>query len=61
MPWVIAIALLLAYEWYALTRCKRTLSRMVYDTARAWPFFPYLVGFVVGGLSVHFFWHWCPS
>lgn len=59
-PWVIAVAFLLAYEAFALKRGKKTLSRMMSDWEQAWPFFDVLVGMVVGGLLVHFFWHWCP-
>jgi len=61
MPWIIAVTLLLGYEFYALAKDKKTLSRMIYETNNAWPFFSTLVGIVVGGLLVHFFWHWCPG
>ena len=56
MPWLIAITFLLAYEWYALTYGKPTLSRMVWRGSKAWPLLPFLVGLVIGGLAVHFWW-----
>lgn len=61
MPWLIAIGFLLAYEMYALKTGRKTLSRMVYEANAAWPLVSTLVGFVVGGLLVHFFWQWCPG
>jgi len=61
MPWTIAVLFLLSYEFWALARGHKTLSRMIYETNNAWPFFSTLVGLVLGGLLVHFFWHWCPA
>ena len=52
---------LLAYETVALATERRTLSRMMYDWNNRWPFFSTLVGLVVGGLLVHFFWQYCPD
>jgi len=61
MPWLIAIGFLLAYEMWAILHARKTLSRMMYDANNAWPFLSTLVGFVCGGLLVHFFWNWCPA
>jgi hypothetical protein len=42
-----------------------TLSYFTYTLSRKFPLaivFVYLaLGMVLGGLSVHFFWHWCPD
>ena len=64
MPWLILVALALVYEFTALSawgrgRGWRTLSAMMRDAFKAWPFFGVLMGFVVGGLLVHFFWPYC--
>lgn len=48
-------------ETYALKRNKLTLSRYVWNASKAWPLLPFLLGALVGGLAVHFFWHWCPD
>lgn len=52
-------------ERYAIKRGKKTLSRWVYDINQAWPLFGFALGLfaglLIGGLSVHFFWHWCPE
>jgi hypothetical protein len=60
LAWVLAIALLLGYEWFALATGRKTLSRQMTDWSQGWPLVPWLVGVVMGGLAVHFFWHWCP-
>ena len=54
-------ALLLGVEAFALITGRLTLSRFVWETSEAWPLFIYLMGFVNGGLAVHFFWHWDPK
>ena len=59
--WLLAIGVLLGYEWYALKRHKMTLSRAVWTLNNAWPMTSTLIGFILGGLLVHFFWHWCPG
>lgn len=42
-----------------------TLSYFVYRVTKAWPPSIFLIGLFVGlfwgGLSVHFWWHWCPA
>lgn len=48
-------------ETYALKRNKTTLSRYVVNASKAWPLLPFLLGMLVGGLGVHFFWPWCPD
>ena len=61
MPWIIAGLSLLIYEFLALYFGWKTLSRMMWEATQKWPFLQFLVGFLVGGLAVHFFWHWCPA
>ena len=58
---MIALFGLLGYEGYALVSGGETLSAAMADLDRAWPFFGELVGLVVGGLMVHFFWVWKPK
>ncbi len=38
-----------------------TLSRYVWTIGQKWPLSLVLWGLVIGGLSVHFFWNWCPA
>jgi hypothetical protein len=67
MSWVWAgilvfiAALLLGVEAFTLVTGRLTLSRFIWETSEAWPLFIYLMGFVNGGLAVHFFWHWDPK
>jgi hypothetical protein len=46
---------LIAYDIYAITKGKSTVSWIVFDTSRKWPIVPFLFGFLVGGLAGHFF------
>ena len=59
------LVLFIVGETYAYKNNKKTLSRFVHDIQQAFPLFGFLIGFVMGalifGLSVHFFWHWCPD
>jgi hypothetical protein len=67
MRWVWALILaggsilLLGVEAFSLLTDRLTLSRFIWETSEAWPLFIYLMGFVNGGLAVHFFWHWNPK
>lgn len=62
---VFNIAVFAWLEGYALSRADPdaglTLSRYVYEAARAWPLLVFILGQITGGLAVHFFWHWCPE
>lgn len=61
VAWLAAIGLSFAIlEGYALKHNKTTLSRFVWNTSKAWPPLPWVIGNVTGGLAVHFWWHWCP-
>ncbi len=52
-------------EGYALSRSDPdggiTLSRYVWEASKAWPPLVFLLGMIVGGLVVHFWWPWDPS
>lgn len=56
MPWILAAMFLLAYEAYALRTGHKTLSRMMWEATKRWPFLGVLVGLVVGALMTHLFW-----
>lgn len=59
--WLAAFAF---FEYRALAHGndphRVTLSRYVYTIGSRFPLSIFLLGMVVGGLAVHFFWHWCP-
>lgn len=59
------VAVFAVLEGYALSRADPdaglTLSRYVYEAARAWPLLVFVLGQITGGLAVHFFWHWNPE
>ena len=59
------IAVFAIMEGYAVTRTDPemglTLSRYIYDAARAWPLLVFVLGQLTGGLAVHFWWHWDPE
>lgn len=54
------ILLFAIFETWALMTGGTTLSRYTYEVSKAWPLMPFLLGFLSGGLAVHFFWHWMP-
>jgi hypothetical protein len=56
VAWIVAIGVLLGYEWYAITRHKMTLSRAVWNVTARWPLLGAVVGFIVGVLFSHFWW-----
>jgi hypothetical protein len=66
---VLGITAFAFFEHRAFSRAAHadevTLSFFVYALSRKFPLaivFAYLVlGMLLGGLSVHFFWHWCPD
>ncbi len=59
------IVLFAIMEGYALSRADPeaglTLSRYIYDAARAWPLLTFILGQMTGGLAVHLFWRWNPE
>lgn len=50
-----------ALEAYSIVKNLPTLSQSVYDLNQAWPLTSSVLGMVVGGLAVHFWWHWNPK
>ena len=65
-PWIIWLLVIVisftALEAYAFKHPERenTLSRFVWSVGQKWPLSLVLWGMLIGGLSVHFFWNWCP-
>ena len=54
--WLVGLFIfLVAYDIYAITKNKPTVSWAVFYTSRKWPIVPFLFGFLVGGLAGHFF------
>lgn len=64
---LLAIGSFIALEAFAFKHPDRqnTLSRAVYLLGSKFPLSILIFGFVLGalifGLGVHFFWHWCPN
>lgn len=60
--WLAAFAY---FEYRALAhgdnKDRVTLSRYVWTIGQKWPLSIWLMGWVCGGLAVHFFWSWCPA
>ena len=54
------IALFAILETWAIMTGGTTLSRYTYEITKAWPPLIFLLGMIVGGLGVHFWWHWNP-
>lgn len=71
-PWIIGLVLFLAWFGYWETKALMsprpdtsktnwTLSYFVYTIGAHFPLSIFLMGLIVGGLAVHFYWHWCPA
>lgn len=64
--WIIgAVGFLIFFvigEAYAFKHPDRqnTLSRFIATLGQKFPLSLWLCGIVIGGLAVHFYWHWCP-
>ena len=58
LAWVVATVFLFSYEWWALETNHQSLSRAMVTMTTAWPPLIFLIGIVVGGLAVHFWWKW---
>lgn len=56
--WIILFAIA---ETYAIAKREETLSAFVWGVSTAFPPIIFLAGMVIGGLCVHFWWHWCPA
>ena len=65
-PWVIWLLLIVIsftiLEAYAFKHPERenTLSRFIWSVGQKWPLSLVLWGMLIGGLSVHFYWQFCP-
>ena len=62
--WLLLIVVSFTFlEAYAFKHPERqfTLSRFVWNIGQKWPLSLVLWGMLIGGLSVHFFWNWCPA
>jgi hypothetical protein len=57
LSWVLSFAI---FETVALTHNGLTLSMFTWQVSEAWPPIIWLCGVLVGGLAVHFWWHWNP-
>ena len=61
VAWLLAlIGSFAILEGYAIITHHWTLSRFTYNLSVAWPLMPWACGVLVGGLAVHFWWHWSP-
>lgn len=58
--WLSIVVSFAIIEGLAIEYNGVTLSRTVWDLTLAWPPIPFVFGVVVGGLAVHFWWHWNP-
>lgn len=59
--WVFAVVISFGViEGLALWYGDTTLSRYTYELGVAWPPLIAIINLVVGGLLVHFWWHWSP-
>jgi Trk-type K+ transport system membrane component len=63
-PWILGgigfVIFFTIFEIRGFKNKNTTLSRFVYNMGKAFPLSIFLWGALVGGLAVHFFWHWCP-
>lgn len=59
--WLLSLIVSFAVlEGWAIHSGGITLSRFTAVVSQAWPMLPWLCGVIVGGLAVHFWWHWDP-
>lgn len=47
-------------EAFALLNGGTTFSAFMADTQSRWPLWELVWGLLIGGLGVHFWWHWQP-
>lgn len=54
--WLVGLLfLLIAYDIYAITHKKITISWIIFTTSQKWPIVPALMGLIVGILIGHLF------
>jgi len=61
LAWAFVALFLLAYEAWALATGGETLSRAMWEMTQAFGVLPFILGVVIGGLAVHFWWRWDPT
>ena len=67
LPWILgAVAAIFFFAYFEHRAFKHpernnTLSHAVYTIGAKWPLSIFIMGAFVGGLAVHFFWHYCPT
>lgn len=61
IAWLAAVVGLLGYEGWALATHHQSLSQAMVQLTTAWPPLMVLIGMVMGGLTVHFWWRWSPN
>jgi uncharacterized integral membrane protein len=54
----IALVLFAIPEYVAINQGGPTFSLFMWTYAQKWPLWTFLWGMLVGGLAVHFLWHW---
>ena len=54
----IALGLFAVPEYLAIRGKGPTFSEFMWTTAQRWPLWTFLWGMLIGGLAVHFLWHW---
>ena len=55
-----ALVLFAVPEYIALSHGGPTFSLFMWTMAERFPLWTFLWGMLVGGLAVHFLWHWNP-
>jgi hypothetical protein len=66
-PWIVgALAFAMFFTFFEVRGLRHpdrqnTLSRFVWNIGQKWPLSLVVWGMLIGGLSVHFYWNWCPA
>lgn len=66
-PWIVlglvGLVLFAIFEARGLRHPERqnTLSRFLWQLGQKWPLSLVIWGVLIGGLSVHVAWNWCPA
>lgn len=59
--WLLGIVITFAVpEGIAIWKHGTTFSQFMATMQYEWPLWMYVWGVLMGGLAVHFFWHWVP-
>lgn len=59
--WLLGIIITFAVpEGIAIWKHGTTFSQFMATMQYEWPLWMYVWGVLMGGLAVHFFWHWVP-